>query len=244
MIAILTTSDTSHLLLIQKIFDFSRKELEGQEPGGDALEWIKTRTRYILSFLSKVLDLYKYKDGKTGFDQDKFVFIEELEDLVVFKERLLQWFSEKPDVEQVVPLLNTEFRFKKRMHVAISHKDLTKLVSDWISFVFSDTRDKVTSLLSHVNSGVDLAKIRDGVLFLTAKCELERESGELGALWSLYSNKFISKEISFWTDLYQKIFSDRFFSLMLSSFGTAFNNFSLSLDIALSKDINSSGKFF
>jgi hypothetical protein len=102
----------------------------------------------------------------------------------------------------------------------------------------------VTSLLSHVNSGVDLAKIRDGVLFLTAKCELERESGELGALWSLYSNKFISKEISFWTDLYQKIFSDRFFSLMLSSFGTAFNNFSLSLDIALSKDINSSGKFF
>jgi hypothetical protein len=232
--------------LIEKIFDFSRKELENQDHGNDALEWIEERTKHILSFLSKVLALFQLNDGKTGFDQKSDDYIAELENLDAFKETLLQWFLDKPDVEQVVSVLKTGFQFKKRNVTTFTHKDISKMISDWILVVFKATRDKVQSLLSTVNSGVELARIRDGVLFLTARCESERKSKESGVFWSLYLNKFISKEISFWTDLYQKCFSDRFFSLMLVSFGTTFNNFSLSLDIALSKmkGTESSCKFF
>jgi hypothetical protein len=234
------------VLLIEKIFEFSRKELENQGHGNDALEWIEERTKHILSFLSKVVDLFQLKDGKTGFDQNIDDYIAELENLDLFKEKLLKWFLEKPDVERVVSVLKTGFQFKKRNITAFTHKDLSKLISDWILVAFKDTRDKVQSLLSNINSGVELARIRNGVLFLTALFESERKSKESSVFWFLYLNKFISKEISFWTDLYQKCFSDRFFSLMLVSFGTTFNNFSLSLDIALSKmkGIEFSCKFF
>lgn len=243
--AILLLSDSSHLFLVQKIFDFSQKELEAQvHEDKDPLEWIEERTKYILEFLTKVLDLFKLTNGKAGFDVKIESFIGQISNLKNFKERLLDWFSEKPDVDRLVSLISIQFCKNKSTASPFTTRDLSKSISDWISFVFQDTKFKVESLLNNITNGVELARIRDGVLFLTSQFELERKAEDLGVLWSLYTSKIISREISFWTDLYQTCFSDRFFTLMLVSFGTIFNNFSLSLDMTLKKmkDIDSSCK--
>ena len=229
-------SDSSHVFIIQTIFDYSRKELESQDQrDADALSWIEERTKYILSFLTKVLDLFKLKDGKTGFDFKMQEFLGVLSSLELFKTRLLEWFCDKPDSDRLISLLSTDFYLKENCIVPLKDKDLSSLVSDWISFVFKDTKTKVQNLLNKIQSGVELARIRDGVLLITASFDLERKSENLGVLWSLYNSKILQKEISFWTDLYQGCFSDRFSSLMMLCFGTIFNNFSLSLDTVLHK---------
>ena len=224
--------------MIKSILELSQKELQGHNNKTEetALEWIGARTRFIQSFLVRVLDLFKQKNGKTGFDDKIKEFLGKMNHIDSFKSLLLEWFSDKLDANRLIPLLKVGFQTKTRHASLLKHEDLSILISDWLCFVFKDTAIKVQSLLDLVESGVELAKVRDGVLFLIAQFELEKDALDTELPWFIYAAKLLSKEVSFWTDLYQPCFSTRFSGLILTTCGSIFNSFSLSLEEALNKN--------